>query len=149
MKLNAKLLAIIGKLNPEAFDAIFPHGPVIRGGAARLAGVAGSGARQIAPTDAGAIAAQHFVATQWTAQRLNIAFDADPDWWCPTGIPRKLPPIIFPPPPPEPGPDWMAGFYLGFASHLAVTAESIGGRDIEGLTKAMDHALGGMEQALG
>lgn len=148
MKLNPKLLAIIGRLNPAIYDAVFPHGPILKNG-----GPGGIAARQaasdLAPMGVGAAAATHFAATQWTARRLGIAFDGDPDDWCPTGRPFKLPPGVVFPPEPEPQPDWLAAFYLGFASRLSVLAEAADPADRAGLGKAMDRALGLVEKTAG
>ncbi len=125
MALNKKLLAIIGRINPAIYDVVFPHGPV--GPAGKAVRAAAFAQTALSAEEVGAAMAQHFAATQWTARRLGVAFDGEPDDWCPTGRPFKLPPgVVFPPvPDPDPYP-WLPAFYLGFASRMAVIAEAAG-----------------------
>jgi hypothetical protein len=149
MALNKKLLAIIGRINPAALDAIFPHGPV--GPAGKAARMAAFAQTALSAEDIGAAMASHFASTQWTARRLGIAFDGDPDWWCPTGKPFKLPPgVVFPPvPDPEPYP-WLPAFYLGFASRMAVIAEAAADKaDREVFDRAVAHGSTQLERSLG
>ena len=149
MALNKKLLAIIARINPKAIDGIIPHGPV--GPAGKALRAAAFAQTAVSAEEVGAAMAQHFASTQWMARRLGVEFDGDPDDWCPTGRPFKLPPgVVFPPvPDPEPYP-WLPAFYLGFAAHMAVIAEAAGNEaDRKVFDNAIAHATGALDRAVG
>jgi len=144
MSISRRLLAIIGRRFPAIYDVI-PRGPQ-----GRLAEVA-LNPQPLPPHELGAAIAAEFVHTAWLADRfgldLGLAFK-DLDDWCPTG-PRpkiKLPPWWPPVPEPEPHPEWLIDFHLGFAARLAaVSSGSEGTRLGESLNKAMERSLNAIE----
>ncbi len=75
---------------------------------------------------------------QGNSYNLWVAFD-DLDDWCPT-VPKKLklPPWWPPIPEPEPHPDWLIDFHLGFAARLAAVSVEFEGT---GLSESFDKAI--------
>jgi hypothetical protein len=148
MILSRFLLSIIGRRFPSIYDVI-PRGPL-----SRLSQVA-LNPQPLPPHELGAALASEFVQVVWQADRFGfdqgVVFD-DLDDWCPTRPKKiKLPPWWPPIPEPEPHPEWLIDFHLGFAARLAVTAEAFeGSRFSESVNKAMDRsleAIEGMKQA--
>lgn len=123
-----KLATVLASIPPEAFDAIFPHGPILaqRGAVGRFAQVSARASdlnpQPLPPKAVLAVAAAH-VAHQVALAAVNaeaagndggrrVIKQAIEDW-CGNGRPRfPIPwpgpwPFPFPfPPDPEPNPDW-------------------------------------------
>jgi hypothetical protein len=144
MSIDRRLLAIIGRRIPAIYDVI-PRGPLGRFSEVAL------NPQPLPPHELGAAVAAEFVHTAWLADRfgsdLGVAF-RELDDWCPTGRPRKLklPPWWPPVPEPEPHPEWLIDFHLGFAARLAVvSAQFEGSRLGEALNKAIDRSLESIE----
>ncbi|MCG7505220.1 hypothetical protein [Mesorhizobium retamae] len=139
MKLNAKLLAIIGKRIPAIYDVI-PRGP--QGWISQVA----LNPQPLPPGHLGAALATDFIRSAWLADRgsldLKQVFD-DLDDWCPTRPKKiKLPPWWPPIPEPEPHPEWFVEFHLGFAARLAVSVWELGDTSLaQSLNKAMERSL--------
>lgn len=148
MKLNAKLLAIIGKRIPAIYDVI-PRGP--QGLSQGLAHVA-LNPQPLPPGHLGAAVAAEFIRSAWLADRgsldLKQVFD-DLDDWCPTRPKKiKLPPWWPPIPEPEPHPEWLVEFHLGFAARIAVGVSELGDSALgQSLNKAMERSLAAIETA--
>ncbi|MFM2065600.1 MAG: hypothetical protein RLZZ584_509 [Pseudomonadota bacterium] len=150
MTISRRLLALIGQRIPSAWDAIHPHGPVQIGALQeRLAAVALS-PQPLPPGSAletGAAVAAEFVRLVWQADRTGASranMSEVLDDWCPT-VPRRIkfppwwPPI---PPEPDPHPDWLAEFHLGFAARLAVAVRDVAGKEFDDtLNKAIDRSV--------
>jgi hypothetical protein len=139
-----RLAVVFGKIPPEAFDAIFPHGPVIKQRAAepksQLLLASATVAQDIASAAIGAQASGSGSAARLVASAI--------DDWCgtrPPHIPIPWPgPWPFPwPPEPEPHPDWDIG-----ASRVvgALTLASVASRLGEG--ELQDALAKGAEQLL-
>ncbi|WP_054314079.1 hypothetical protein [Mesorhizobium sp. 1M-11] len=145
MKLNAKLLAIIGKRFPAIYDVI-PRGP--QGWLSHVA----LNPQPLPPGHLGAAVAAEFIRSAWLADRsaldLKQVFD-DLDDWCPTRPKKlKLPPWLGPVPEPEPHPEWLVEFHLGFAARVAVSVSEFGDTSLgQSLNKAIDRSLGVIETA--
>jgi hypothetical protein len=135
MSIDRRLLAIIGQRLPAIFD-IIPRGPQ-----SRLLQVA-LNPQPLPPHELGAAIAAEFAHTVWLTERLGLdlglAFD-DLDDWCPT-VPKKLkfPPWWPPIPEPDPHPNWLIDFHLGFAARLATVSVGLGGT---GISEAFDKAI--------
>lgn len=142
MPIDRRLLAIIGRRLPAIYDVI-PRGPL--GRVSRLSEAA-LNPQPLPPHELGAAIAAEFVHTAWLADRfgfdLGRAFD-DLDDWCPTRPKKlKLPPWWPPVPEPEPHPEWLIDFHLGFAARLAVILVEVEGTRLgESLNKALDRSL--------
>ena len=148
MVINRKLLSIIGKKFPAIYDVNPPHGPLVHGSWAAL------NPQPLPPLQIGAAMAIECLRFVWIGERTGLdaagALRSLEDW-CPT-YPRrpKLPPWWPPVPEPEPGPDWFAEYYLGFAARVAaVSGEQFSGRLREFLDKAVEHSLESLEKSLG
>jgi hypothetical protein len=145
MSISRRLLAIIGRRIPAIYDVI-PRGPQDR-----LAAVA-LNPQPLPPHELGAAIAAEFAHNAWLADRfgldMGLAFQ-DLDDWCPTGRQKlKLPPWWPPIPEPEPHPEWLIDFHLGFAARLAaVSAEFENSRLGESLGKAIERSLEVVESA--
>jgi len=145
MSISRRLLAIIGRRIPAIYDVI-PRGPQDR-----LAAVA-LNPQPLPPHELGAAIAAEFAHNAWLADRfgldMGLAFK-DLDDWCPTGRQKlKLPPWWPPIPEPEPHPEWLIDFHLGFAARLAaVSAEFENSRLGESLGKAIERSLEVVESA--
>ncbi|WP_379072508.1 hypothetical protein ACHMW4_28170 [Mesorhizobium sp. UC22_110] len=145
MKLNAKLLAIIGKRIPAIYDVI-PRGPQ-----ASLAYVA-LNPQPLPPGHLGAAVASEFIRSAWLADRAGLdmkqVFD-DLDDWCPTRPKKiKLPPWWPPFPEPEPHPEWLVDFHFGFAARVAASVAEIGDTSLgQSLNRAIDRSLAAIETA--
>jgi hypothetical protein len=146
-----RLAAVFGKIPPEAFDAIFPHGPVIRQRAAelnpqplppkgRLLLASAAVAQEIASAAVSAQASGSGSAARLVASAI--------DDWCgtrPPHIPIPWPgPWPFPwPPEPEPHPEWDIGLMRVVG---ALSLASVASRMGEG--EARDALAKGAEQLL-
>ncbi len=145
MKLNAKLLAIIGKRIPAIYDVI-PRGP--QGWLSHVA----LNPQPLPPGHLGAAVAAEFIRSAWLADRAGLdmkqVFD-DLDDWCPTRPKKiKLPPWWPPFPEPEPHPEWLVDFHFGFAARVAASASEIGDTTLgQSLNKAVDRSLAAIETA--
>lgn len=145
MKLNAKLLAIIGKRIPAIYDVI-PRGPLASLSYAAL------NPQPLPPGHLGAAVAAEFIRSAWLVERggldLKQVFD-DLDDWCPTRPKKiKLPPWWPPIPEPEPHPEWLVDFHLGFAARVAVSLEELGDTSLgQSLNKAVERSLAAIETA--
>lgn len=150
MVISRRLLAIIGRRIPAIYDVI-PRGPLSQLSQSRLSAVA-LNPQPLPPHELGAAIAGEFVHTAWLADRfgldLGVAFN-DLDDWCPTGPKKlKLPPWWPPIPEPDPHPEWLIDFHLGFAARLAgVSAELEGTRLGEALNKAIERSVASIESA--
>jgi hypothetical protein len=160
------LVSVLGRINPAAFDAIFPHGPIpFRAGAAgRLAPNASEINPQPLPPKDALLVASATVARDiaFAALSAEAAGNADGagrliksavDEWCGNGRPRfPIPwpgPWPFPwPPEPEPHPEWdvVASRVVGALSLAAVASRLSNGavRDAlaAGAERLLDVALG-------
>ncbi|MEO6194542.1 MAG: hypothetical protein ABIS20_16140 [Thermoanaerobaculia bacterium] len=152
MSISRRLLAIIGRRLPAIYDVI-PRGPQglflqVRSSEAAL------NPQPLPPHELGAAIAAEFVHNAWFADRfgldMGLAFK-DLDDWCPTGRQKlKLPPWWPPIPEPEPHPEWLIDFHLGFVARLAaVSAEFEGSQLGESLNKAIERSLEVVESAEG
>jgi hypothetical protein len=153
MEINRRLLAIIGRRIPAFYDVI-PRGPQQRFLQNRFSEVAlnPQPLPPEPPEALGAAIAAEVIHVAWLADRLGVgrgvAFD-DLDDWCPT-VPKKLklPPWWPPVPEPEPHPEWLINFHLGFAARLAVAAIEFDGTPLaESLTKAIDRSIETIDSA--
>jgi hypothetical protein len=147
MAISRKLLSIIGRRYPAVYDLI-PRGPLSRFSAIAL------NPQPLPPYALGAAIATEFVQTSWLTDRFGFDVERsldDLDNWCPIGSPRfKLPPWFLPIPEPDPHPDWLTEFHLGFAAQLAVmSAELEGTRLSEVVNKAIERSVGAIESSLG
>jgi hypothetical protein len=152
MSISRRLLAIIGQRLPAVYDVI-PRGPqrfFLQGRSSEVA----LNPQPLPPHELGAAIAAEFAHNAWLADRfgldMGLAFK-DLDDWCPTGRQKlKLPPWWRPIPEPEPHPEWLIDFHLGFAARLAaVSAEFEGSRLGESLGKAIERSLEVVESAEG
>ena len=137
MRVNRLLLSIIGRTNPAIYDAVFPRGPTHRLSQVTL------NPQPLPPLEMGAALAVEVIHATWFASRHGIEQGVvleDVDDWCPTQ-PRKLklPPWWPPVPEPEPHPEWLTAFHLGFAARLVLaSAEHEGTR----IGDAIDQLIG-------
>ncbi len=145
MNIDRRLLSILGRRLPAIYDVI-PRGPQSPFSKVAL------NPQPLPPHELGAAIAAEFVHTAWLADRFGldqgIAFD-DLNDWCPTGPKKlKLPPWWPPIPEPEPHPEWLIDFHLGFAARLAsASIEFEGTRLGESFDKAIDRSLVSIESA--
>lgn len=117
--MTRKLLEIIGRRLPAIYDVI-PRGPQ------HLLDAVALNPQPLPPREHGAAVAVELLRAGWNAERLGhdpgLMF-LDLDDWCPT---RPKPPKVpwwWPPvPDPDPQPDWMVAFHIGFASRLAIAS---------------------------
>ena len=88
-------MSIIGRTHPEIFDILGnPYGPLAHDRGQQVA----LNPQPLPPLSVGVLAGQELVRLAFTASRLHIAFDVDPDEWCPRPPGRpKFPPIPWPP----------------------------------------------------
>ena len=149
MSIDRRLLAIIGRRLPAIYDVI-PRGPL--GRVSRFSEVA-LNPQPLPPHELGAGIAAEFVHAVWLADRFGLdpgrAFE-DLDDWCPTRPKKlKLPPWWGPPvPEPEPHPEWLIDFHLGFAARLAVISEEFEGTRLgESLNKAIERSMESIDSA--
>ncbi len=154
MALTASAIALIGRTHPEIFELFGnPIGPRAIGIASVHASVLEHVAlnpQPLPPKEAGLrVGTQtgiELLRLANVARHLNIAFEIDPDNWCPTP-PRKpkLPPPVLWPPPPLDDPDdphWHTGFALGLAAVLEVAAPGLEGLEQFGaLDRIHDNAM--------
>lgn len=148
MAIDRRLLAIIGKRLPAIFD-IIPHGPQSRFLRGRSSEVE-LNPQPLPPHELGAAIAAEFTHAAWLADRFGLdlgrVFD-DLDDWCPTRPKKlKLPPWWPPIPEPEPHPEWLTDFHLGFAAHLAAVSAAFEGTRLgESFSKAIDRSMEAIE----
>jgi hypothetical protein len=156
-----RLLAVLGKINPAVYDAIFPHGPVGPHGIAvrrfSLGAEVALNPQPLPPKEALLVASAEVAHDIASAAISAQAAGTDGagrlvaqviDEWCGTR-PRPLPipwpnPWPFPwPPEPEPHPDWDIG-----ASRVvgALTLAAVASRMQDG--EARDALAKGAEQLL-
>ena len=148
MVINRRLLTIIGNRRPGAFDAIFPHGPLNH-----LSKVA-LNPQPLPPHELGAAVASEFTHAAWLADRfgldLGATLDALDDLCPPYPKLPKMPPGFPPIPDPDPRPDWLIDYYLGFAARLAsVSAGLEGTRLAQSFEKALEQSVASIESAMG
>lgn len=139
MAIERRLLAIIGRRLPATYDVI-PRGPLSRFSEVAL------NPQPLPPHELGAAIAAEFIRTAWLTDRFGLdpglAFN-DLDDWCPT-VPKKLklPPWWPPIPEPEPHPEWLIDFHLGFAARLAVVSIEFEGTQLgESFEKALERSV--------
>ena len=125
-----KLLSLLIRIPPEAWDWIVPHGPSV-GRIARGDKVAFNpqpdppGAFVIGAAELGREIARIAVATEATGESAESFVSEIIDDWCGTGWPRRFPfPFPFPPDP-DPEPDWRVAGQLAGAVALASVAARI------------------------
>lgn len=122
-----KVLAVLGRVPPQAWDWIVPHGPAIRSVHHRVSVAETAGINpQPEPPRIAFLRGSAEVAHQVTRMAVSSGVRGEPvaswlgeliDDWCGTGWPRKFP---FPTPPdPDPEPDWRG---IDRAAGLAVAA---------------------------
>lgn len=150
MSIDRRLLAIIGRRIPAIYDVI-PRGPLSQLSRVRFSEVA-LNPQPLPPHELGAAIAGEFVHTAWLADRfgldLELAFN-DLDDWCPT-VPKKLklPPWWPPIPDPEPHPEWLIDFHLGFAARLAVVSADFEGTRLgRSFEKAIERSVASIDSA--
>ncbi len=146
MPIHRRLLAIIGRRVPAIYDVI-PRGPLGRVSEVAL------NPQPLPPHELGATVAAEFLHSAWLAERFGQDQGAvlrDLDDWCPTRPQKlKLPPWWPPVPDPEPHPDWLIDFHIGFASRLAAVASRFEGTRVgESLEKAIDRSLASLDTAV-
>lgn len=143
MPFDKNLLAIIGRISPEAFDAIFPRGPLVAGRTiARRGELAQRGELNPQPLppdeilggiEVGIAVAHELVRAAGFARAVGLELTLDVEEICPP--PKPVPPWPWPWPWPgpwpgpwpwrgEPGPDYDYGYALGLGAVLEVSAES-------------------------
>ena len=150
MAIDRRLLAIIGRRIPAIYDVI-PRGPLSSLSRVRFSEVA-LNPQPLPPHELGAAIAGEFVHTAWLADRfgldLGLAFN-DLDDWCPTAPKKlKLPPWWPPIPEPDPHPEWLIDFHLGFAARLAVVSVDFEGTRLgEALNKAIERSVASIDSA--
>ena len=148
MAIDLRLLALFGRRFPAIYDLI-PRGPQ----QGRLGQVA-LNPQPLPPHELGAAVASEFIHSAWLSDRFGADPEAafsDLDDWCPT-VPRrpKLPPWWPPIPEPDPHPNWLADFHLGFSARLAGPALQYDGSRLGALFgKAIERSVAAMEDALG
>lgn len=126
--ISRQLLAIIGQRLPAIYDVI-PRGPIGGFSPFRFSEAA-LNPQPLPPVDLGAAIASEFVHTAWLADRFGldhgIAFK-ELDEWCPTsGSKFKAPPFFSgPSPDPEPRPEWLRDYHVGFAARLASVSDRL------------------------
>ncbi len=153
-------MALIGRTHPEIFDLLGnPYGPYALGRGVYVS----LNPQPLPPKEVsagvaiGLAAGAELVRLATTAYHLRLAFEIDPDDWCPTPPRRpKMPPIPWPPIPwgsndrTDGDPAWVVDYPIGLAVALELSqhvweglgaAESIGG--------VLEQALGNAEQSLG
>lgn len=158
------LVSLIGKLSPEAFDAIFPHGPALakRGLSRRFARSVASelNPQPLPPKDALLVATAemaHSIAMAAVAAEAAGADGASRmvvtavDDWCGTRHPRRpIPwprrwpfPFPEPGPDPEPHPDWdiSASLAVGALTMAAVASRLSEGDVRDALAKGAEQML--------
>jgi hypothetical protein len=147
MPINRQLLTIIGRRFPALYDVI-PRGPL-----GRISEVA-LNPQPLPPLELGAALAAEFIHVLYFADRFDVGSErafTDLDDWCPT-VPKrlKLPPWWPPIPDPEPHPDWLVAFHLGFAARLAANSVDFEGtRAGESLERAIERSVGALESLVG
>jgi hypothetical protein len=156
-----RLSAVLGKLNPAAWDAIFPHGPVLSHGAAFRLRAKGSevelNPQPLPPKEQlllASAAVAHDIAfaavsaeAAGTGSASRMVARAIDDW-CGTRPPRiPIPwpgPWPFPwPPEPEPHPDWDIGLsrVVGALSLASVASRLEEGELQDALAKGAEQLL--------
>lgn len=141
--MTRKLLEIIGRRLPAVYDVI-PRGPL------HLLDAVALNPQPLPPREHGAAVAAEFLRAAWTANRHGldpgVVFE-ELDDWCPTRPKKiKLPPWWPPVPDPDPHPDWLVAFHLGFAARLAVAPLEKG--TLSGLVdKAIERSLAVVDAA--
>lgn len=144
MPFDRNLLAVIGRISPEAFDAIFPRGPLMAGRTiaqrGELAQRAELNPQPLPPhevfggIEVGVAVAQELVRAAGFARAVGLELTLDVREFCPP--PKLIPPLPWPWPWPgpwpgpwpwrdgEPGPDYDYGYALGLGATLEASAES-------------------------
>lgn len=125
---SRQLLAIIGQRLPAIYDVI-PRGPIGGFLQGRFSEVA-LNPQPLPPIDLGAAVAMEFVHTAWLADRFGLDQGIavkELDDWCPTQASMlKLPPFWRGPiPDPEPHPEWLRDYHVGFAARLASVSDKL------------------------
>jgi len=143
MTIDRRLLALIGRRHPAIYDVIPRGGQLVS-----------LNPQPIPPGVLGELAAAELLRIGWLAERFGLdlgAISDELDDWCPT-YPKlpKLPPWWPPIPDPEPHPDWIRDYYLGFASRLAAVTSEFKGTKLQGLADAaLKRSLASLETSLG
>lgn len=147
MSIDRNLLYIIGQRLPAIYDVI-PRGPL-----ARLSAVA-LNPQPLPPLPAhelGAAVASEFIHMAWFADRFGLNQEVttmELDDWCPTRpkwpkFPPSWPRLPFPEP--EPRPEWLIDFHLGFAARIAVASVEF---NDTALSEFFDKAIARSEEAI-
>lgn len=145
-----QLLSIIGRRIPAIYDAVPPRQsghlhPVIQ----HPSDWAALNPQPLPPLQLGAAFAGEIIDSARLAHRFGLdmrAAFADIDELCPRPPKIPRPPIGWPPiPDPEPHPEWLLPFYLGFATRVAAALDQV--KD-ERLGKHLEEALDRSLQAL-
>jgi hypothetical protein len=143
MTIDRRLLALIGRRNPAIYDVIPRGGQLVS-----------LNPQPIPPGVLGELAAAELLRIGWLAERFSLDLGAvadELDDWCPTYPKRPKLPHWWPPiPDPEPHPDWMRAYYLGFASRLAAVSGEMAGTKLQGVTDAaLERSIASLEASLG
>ena len=161
-----RLLGVLGRIPPQAWDAIIPHGPIGRASfhAASKASPVELNPQPIPPGHElllAAAAVAHDIAHAAVAaeaagtQGVNKMVMRAVDKWCDTGHPRfPIPwpgPFPFPwPPEPAPHPEWDVGAsrVVGALALASVASRLADGEAQDALSKGADRLLeAGLEDA--
>lgn len=147
--ISRQLLAIIGKRLPAIYDVI-PRGPIGGFAQGRFSEVA-LNPQPLPPIDLGAAIALEFVHTAWLADRFGLdqgLASKDLEDWCPTHVSLfNLPPWRGNPDP-DPHPEWLRDYHVGFAARLASVSDRLeNSRLRETFDSAIQRSLNVIESA--
>jgi hypothetical protein len=131
--LSKTAISIIGRTHPEIFDILGnPFGAVLRDRGQEVA----LNPQPLPPLSIGILAGQEIVRLAFTATRLHIDFQLDPDEWCPPPPRRpKFPPIPWPPirwsmaAIPDLDDEWARDYATGLALAIEASAHMWEGAD--------------------
>jgi hypothetical protein len=155
MTMTRTAIALIGRTHPEIFD-ILGNPPTLSG---RIVGRLAERASELNPQPlppvdaglrAGLAAGVELLRLANTSVHLGVAFEVDPDDWCPTPPRRpKFPPTPWPPQPwsqEDDDPRWLEGYYAGVVLSLEAGGPAFNGRDgvSDGLAKVHEAATAGV-----
>lgn len=146
MALSKTAISIIGRRHPEIFDLFgnpFGMSARIRGEEVAL------NPQPLPPLSIGILAGQELLRMAFTASRLRVAFELDPDDWCPIPPRRpKFPPIPWPPirwtieDNPDLDREWAQEYAIGLALAIEASAHMWEGLDAaDGITSLHEVAI--------
>ena len=157
MSFDTHLLALVGRRFPAIYDVI-PRAGQLGGVEVELnpqpippgiADLVALNPQPLPPRVLGALVAADLLQLSWSAGKLDQSVLPVSDWEddpCPTWPKTpKLPPHVGPPPP-DPGPDWLIDYHLGFASTLAAAEPSV--RDSGLVQEALSRSVQALSEGL-